>query len=71
LAAGARSALLSLWDVHDRSTAEFMTSFYEGLNAGLSKAVALQRAMTLLRNAHPHPYFWAPFVLIGADGVTG
>ena len=71
LAAGARSALLSLWDVHDQSTAEFMTSFYEGLNAGLIKAVALQRAMTLLRNAHPHPYFWAPFVLIGADGVTG
>ena len=71
LAAGARSALLSLWDVHDQSTAEFMTSFYEGLNAGLSKAVALQRAMALLRIAHPHPYFWAPFVLIGADGITG
>ena len=48
-----------------------MTLFYAGLNAGLSKAAALQRAMTLLRNAHPHPYFWAPFVLIGADGVSG
>jgi tetratricopeptide (TPR) repeat protein len=71
LAAGARSALLSLWDVHDRSTATLMTSFYEGLNAGLSKAVALQRAMALLRSAQPHPYFWAPFVLIGADGITG
>ena len=71
LAAGARSALLSLWDVHDQSTADFMASFYEGLNAGLSKAVAHQRAMALLRTAHPHPYFWAPFVLIGADGITG
>jgi CHAT domain-containing protein len=71
LAAGARSTVLSLWDVHDQSTAEFMTSLYEGLNAGLSKAVALQHAMALLRSAHPHPYFWAPFVLIGADGITG
>jgi CHAT domain-containing protein len=71
LAAGARSTVLSLWDVHDQSTAEFMASFYAGLNAGLSKAVALQQAMALLRSAHPHPYFWAPFVLIGADGITG
>ena len=71
LAAGARSALLSLWDVHDKSTAEFMIAFYESLNAGVSKAVAMQHAMATLRSARPHPYFWAPFVLIGADGITG
>src|SRR5207247_2099026 len=38
LAAGARSLLVTLWDVHDRSTAEFMRFFYRGLEAGLSKA---------------------------------
>ncbi len=71
LAAGTRSALLSLWDVNDRCTADFMAAFYASLHAGASKAAALRDAMVRLREGHPHPYFWAPFVLIGADGVTG
>jgi CHAT domain-containing protein len=65
LFAGARSLLLSLWDVHDRATAEFMTLFYERLRSASSKAVALQQAMLAMREHHPHPYFWAPFTLTG------
>jgi hypothetical protein len=67
LAAGARSLLVTLWDVHDRSTAEFMTFFYRNIQAGLSKAAALRAAATELRQEYSHPYYWAPFVLIGAD----
>jgi CHAT domain-containing protein len=26
---------------------------------------AVQSAMKELRQQHPHPYFWAPFVLVG------
>lgn len=63
--AGCRAALLSLWDVHDRSTLEFMTSFYCHLTAGENKAVALQKASRALRERHPHPYYWAPFTLVG------
>ena len=66
LHAGARSLLLTLWDVQDRSTASFMTSFYRLLAAQGDKAGALQGAMQELRERHPHPYYWAPFVLIGA-----
>jgi tetratricopeptide (TPR) repeat protein len=65
LQAGARTLLLTLWDVHDRSTALLMSSFYRRLATGYEKAEALRGAMRELRDTHPHPYFWAPFVLIG------
>ncbi len=70
LYAGAHSLLLTLWDVHDQSTADFMTLFYERLQNGNSKASALQGAMIELRERHPHPYFWAPFTLIGKISGT-
>jgi len=63
--AGAASLLLSLWDVHDRSTAELMQSFYKGYMESNNMAVSLQSAMRQLRQENPHPYFWAPFVLVG------
>jgi tetratricopeptide (TPR) repeat protein len=65
LYAGARSLLLSLWDVDDRSTSEFMREFYSRLEAQVTKAAALRSAMLSLRERYPHPYFWAPFKLIG------
>jgi CHAT domain-containing protein len=65
LYAGAQSLLLSLWDVHDQTTADFMACFYRGLRDGKPKASALQGAMAELRDRHPHPYYWAPFTLIG------
>jgi CHAT domain-containing protein/tetratricopeptide (TPR) repeat protein len=65
LAAGARSLLLSLWDVNDRSTESFMTGFYEALMEGMSKAHAYQLATARVRESFPHPYYWAPFILVG------
>ena len=63
--AGAQSLLLSLWDVHDRSTADFMAEFYRRFRNGEDKATAVREAMLIVREAHPHPYQWAPFVLMG------
>jgi CHAT domain-containing protein/lipopolysaccharide biosynthesis regulator YciM len=65
LHAGAQSLILSLWDVHDKSTAEFMSVFYRSLGQGQSKAVALRAAMLELRASYPHCYQWAPFILVG------
>ena len=63
--AGASTLLLSLWDVHDQSTSDLMQLFYrEYLRTG-EMAGALQHAMQQLRLQNPHPYFWAPFVLVG------
>jgi CHAT domain-containing protein len=65
LHAGAQSLMLSLWDVHDKSTAEFMKAFYRSLQQGIPKARALQTAMLDLKSRYPHCYQWAPFVLMG------
>jgi CHAT domain-containing protein len=63
--AGASSLLLSLWDVHDRSTADLMQEFYRCYITSGDMAGSLQIAMRKLREQNPHPYFWAPFVLVG------
>jgi CHAT domain-containing protein len=63
--AGATTLLLSLWDVHDQSTAQLMQHFYREFIRTGQMAGALQHAMQELRQQNPHPYFWAPFVLVG------
>ncbi|HKV61371.1 MAG TPA: CHAT domain-containing protein [Candidatus Acidoferrum sp.] len=63
--AGATSLLLSLWDVHDETTSALMQEFYRNYMQTGNMARALHSAMKQLRQTHPHPYFWAPFVLVG------
>ncbi len=65
LAAGARSLLLSLWAVDDVSTAQLMAAFYRRLAAGQTKVSALREAQQEVRERHPHPFYWAGFVLVG------
>ncbi len=65
LFAGARSLLLTMWQVDDLSTATFMGLFYRHVVGGRSKAEAVRLAMESVRERFPHPYYWAPFVLIG------
>jgi len=63
--AGARSVLVSLWNVDDKSTSEFMKLFYGALREGKPKDVSLQFAEIQLRKKHPSPYYWAAFTLRG------
>lgn len=65
LYAGTRAVVVSLWDVDDTSTAELMEAFYRSFDSSPDKGRALQRAMQQVRKDFPHPYHWAPFVLIG------
>lgn len=66
---GARNVAVSLWNVNDSSTAELMEVFYQNLNHGLVQSAALRQAkLALLHGKNvtwSHPYFWAPFVLVG------
>ena len=65
LYAGAQAVLVTLWDAFDMSTADFMESFYRNLRSSSNKARAAQLAMQELRAKYPHPFFWAPFMLVG------
>jgi len=66
--AGARSALATLWSVHDEATAMTVAEFYRQLKIpGASKAEALQHAQRsmIAKPQYQHPIYWAPFLLIG------
>ena len=63
--AGAPALAVSLWMVDDAATAELMIAFYRALLAGLRPAAALRQAQVALLASHPHPFYWAPFVLLG------
>jgi CHAT domain-containing protein len=65
LYAGAQGVLVTLWDVNDQSTAEFMKLFYERLKTNPNKAQAVQYATAEIRKKYAHPFYWAPFVLVG------
>ncbi|KAM3092596.1 CHAT domain-containing protein, partial [Phormidesmis sp. 146-12] len=65
---GARSTLATLWAVSDRSTAALMVEFYQQLNKpNVTKAEALRQAQISLlqKRRSSHPYYWAPFILLG------
>ncbi|HQR37389.1 MAG TPA: CHAT domain-containing protein [Blastocatellia bacterium] len=65
LYAGAPSLVVSLWAVNDRSTADLMETFYGQLQAGADKRAALRAAELESLDRYGHPYYWAPFVLMG------
>jgi CHAT domain-containing protein len=65
LYAGAQGALVTLWDVNDQSTAEVMRLFYQALTSQQNKAEALRTATREIRKTYPHPFYWAPFILVG------
>jgi CHAT domain-containing protein len=64
--AGAESVVASLWKIEDRSTSEFMRTFYAGQEKSATDQ-ALQAAQLALINGrrYSHPYFWAAFALYG------
>ena len=48
-----------------------MTSFYQRISSGAAPVAALRDAMRELREAYPHPYYWAPFVVMGKSTQAG
>jgi CHAT domain-containing protein len=66
--ARAKSVLGTLWPVEDTAARTLMENFYKGLiRAHLTKAQSLRQAQVGLihREEFAHPFYWAPFVLIG------
>ncbi len=69
--AGVASVIATKWLADDRSIATVMNYFYEELDKGLEKSVALQNAqLRYLETSDPllsHPYFWAGLSISGND----
>jgi CHAT domain-containing protein len=68
LYAGAPSVLATLWEIDDRTTAEVMTRFYDGLlGRGERPAAALRAALIALwrLKGWQAPHYWAAFTLQG------
>jgi len=66
LYAGARSLLVSLWNVNDESTATLMVNFYREWQKGNTKSSAFRKAMLSVREEYQNPFYWAPFSLVGS-----
>lgn len=71
LASGARSVLMSQWDMGEAATAMMMPLYFKHLANGLGKAEALRQAkLEFLETAGPleaDPHQWAGWALIGDD----
>ncbi len=65
---GAKAVIATLWPVEDTSTSMLMTTVYRNRQTqGLSKIEALRQAQLNLKRQpkYAHPYYWAPFILMG------
>jgi len=65
LYSGARSLMVSLWNIDDECTSKLMNHFYEAWGGGASRSQALSTAIKTLREEYPNPFYWAPFLLVG------
>ncbi len=65
--AGCPSVVMSLWQADDNATSELMHLFYHYLHQGMDKDHALRTAKLefITQNPKQHPFYWAPFVLVG------
>ena len=63
--AGAKYLIMSLWQVPDKETAAFMTTFYENwLEKKMTIRTAFDQAQKEMRKKYKKPHQWAGFVLI-------
>lgn len=65
--AGVGTIIMSLWNVDDKVTSEFMIAFYGRLTDkanNWNKRKAFEQTKEIIRKKHPDPYYWAAFVML-------
>ena len=66
--AGAKSIIMSMWEVDDEATFCMMSYFYKNRYIdGMSKYEAFTKAQRQLRTEFPNPYYWRAFILLDPD----
>jgi len=61
--AGVDYLIMSLWQVPDKETQEFMTLFYKNLTSGQPIAEAFRNTQKTMHKKY-EPFYWAGFVLL-------
>ena len=85
--AGTRAILVSMWSVETTSAQDLVTGLfiYQKEDKKLSRARALRNSMLYLIDrpglkdkvtgkivaSYAHPFFWAPFIIVGESGTVG
>ena len=69
LAAGCPTTVVSQWKADSAATSRLMIELHRQLRKRRTPAEALRRAqLSLIRSeTHWHPYYWAPFIVIGRN----
>lgn len=67
--AGCPSVATNLWDIQSQASIDLATLFFQHLNEGEEKDLALRNAKLsyLAKGEYLHPYYWANIVLYGKD----
>ena len=64
LIAGAKSIIMSLWNVSDDATMELMTQFYSNFAKSGNKSTAFYEALKQLKLKYKQPFYWSAFVML-------
>jgi len=64
---GARRVVASLWAVSDRSTAAWMSAFYDRYLEDYDIDAAYRKASLSVREKNPSAFDWAAFAVYGAE----
>lgn len=71
---GAKSVVSTLWPITDETGKDILINFYENLDRGNTKSMALRKAkLDYLKNTKEeelkHPFYWAGIVLVGDNSA--
>lgn len=59
-----RTVIMSLWEIDDNVTSEFMALFYQKLLEGQSRHEAFKYTQSTIKKKYSDPYYWASFIML-------
>ena len=62
--AGAEAIIMTLWEVNDTATQDFMSTFYKSFIANGNKHKSFKEAQQSLKEKNKEPFYWGSYVLV-------